>query len=274
MSAIPVPFARTCVVTGATSGIGKAIARTLARLQARVIIPARTVERAETIAAEISRETVSRKIEPMLLDVSSRESIRRFAEQMNERFPRVDILINNAGIWAPNREESVDGIELTWATNVLGYFHVTKALMPMLLRAAPARIVNVASAAAGGLDLEDPEFKQRPYNAGHAYRQSKQANRMFTWALARRLAGSQVTANAMNPGAVDTKLLRVALGSSAPLGRKPETGADTAIWLAAANEVEGRNGLFWADRKVHECEFRNEEQEERLWALCESQIAG
>ena len=175
--------------------------------------------------------------------------------------------MNNAGVGVPARQESADGIELTWATNVLGYFLFTRSLLEPLTNAPAARIVNLASLMAYGLDLEDVEFKRRKYDGSAVYAQSKQADRMLTWALARRFEGTSITANAMHPGVVDTNMLR----SMAPgmKGRSPEEGADTAVWLATNPELEGVSGKFWVDRKERPCEFRGLEGEEALWSLCE-----
>ncbi|HEY3122065.1 MAG TPA: SDR family oxidoreductase [Vicinamibacteria bacterium] len=257
---------RTCLVTGANAGIGKEIARGLARLGGRVVLACRSGERGEAARQEIARTTGNWEVDLLIVDVSSQSSLRAAAQTLAERHPGLHVLVNNAGIFSRERRESVDGIELTWATNVLGYFLLTELLLERVRASAPARIVNVASELAGGLDLEDVEFERRRYDATAAYSQSKQADRTFTWALDRRLRGSGVTANAMHPGAVDTRLLRQAFGSMR--GRTPEEGADTAVWLASSPEVEGVSGRWWVDRRERRCRFRNEEEEERLWDLC------
>jgi NAD(P)-dependent dehydrogenase (short-subunit alcohol dehydrogenase family) len=190
--------------------------------------------------------------------------------------PQLHILVNNAGIWSPVRRTNADGVELTWATNMLGYFLGTELLLERLRASAPARIVVVASELAYGLDLDDVGFERRRYSGVAAYAQSKQANRMFTWALARRLEGSGVTANAVHPGGVATGIFRkgggiggrlVDLGSRL-FARSPARGADTAIWLASSPEVEGRSGRFFADRRERRCPFHGEAFEEQLWARC------
>jgi NAD(P)-dependent dehydrogenase (short-subunit alcohol dehydrogenase family) len=171
---------------------------------------------------------------------------------------------------------SPDGVELVWATNVLAYFLVTELLLPRLKAAGKARVVNVASQLAGGLDLTDVQFERRPWSGRAAYAQSKQADRMLTWALARRLSGQGVTANAMHPGFVATEIFGKGGGPVSLLaslysklrGRRPEEGADTVVWLAACPEVEGRSGLFWIDRQERRCRFRDEKGEESLWDLC------
>ena len=171
----------------------------------------------------------------------------------------------------PSRRESVDGIELTFATNVLGYYLFTVLLLDSLRRAPAARIVNVASKMAYGLDLDDVEFKRRRYDSSTAYAQSKQADRMLTWYLARQLEGTSVTANAMSPGAVNTALLH----ALAPgfRGVSPAQGADTALWLATSPDLKGVSGRFWSDRREQPCQFRSERDEQALWSLCERMTA-
>jgi NAD(P)-dependent dehydrogenase (short-subunit alcohol dehydrogenase family) len=159
---------------------------------------------------------------------------------------------------------------------VLGYFLLTRLLLPPLRSAGAARIVNVSSRYAGQLDLTDVEFRRRPYRGRDAYAQSKQANRMLTWALARRLEGTGVTANAVHPGFVDTGLFRkaggltgwIAAASAKLTALTPEEGADTVVWLAASPEVGGLSGRFWSDRRERRCRFRNAEAEEALWETC------
>jgi NAD(P)-dependent dehydrogenase (short-subunit alcohol dehydrogenase family) len=267
---------RTAVVTGASAGIGKEVARDLARMGATVVLACRNAERGEAARLDIAATTGNPRVEAMTVDVSSQASIRSFAETLRSRQTRVQILVNNAGIWSRRRLESSDGIELTWATNVLGYFLTTELILGLLKAGAPSRIVNVASILAGDLDLTDVEFRRRAYSGISAYSQSKQADRMWTWALARRLQGTGVTANALHPGGVSTELFRKAGGlvgtvASAYMkltARTPREGADTASWLAASSEVEGKTGSFWIDRRERPCRFRDEAVEESLFELC------
>jgi NAD(P)-dependent dehydrogenase (short-subunit alcohol dehydrogenase family) len=213
------------------------------------------------------------------VDLASRKSIKEFAAKVLERHARLDVVINNAGVsrgsepWA----KSVDGIELTFATNVLGYFLTSLLLLPRLRENAAARIVNVASTFASDLDLDDLQFERRPYEGMKAYAQSKACDRLLTWALARRLEGSRVTVNAMAPGLiVDTGLYRHSppevMARLRPRGggRTPADGADTAVWLAGSPDVEGVTGKFFENRKEIPCSFRNRDVEERLWSICES----
>jgi NAD(P)-dependent dehydrogenase (short-subunit alcohol dehydrogenase family) len=201
--------------------------------------------------------------------------VRRFAAHFTKRFPKLHVLVNCAGVYGGTRETTVDGIERTWATNVLGYFLPTVLLFDMLLASAPARIVNVVSAMAGGLDLDDVELSRRPYGGMKAYKQSKQADRMLTWAFAERLRGKGVTANAMHPGWVRTPLVRGG-GAFALLSRvggvfarSPTRGADTAVWLASSRAVTDDTGGYYVDRKEKHCPFRDEDSLDRLWSLCE-----
>jgi NAD(P)-dependent dehydrogenase (short-subunit alcohol dehydrogenase family) len=269
---------RTCLVTGANSGIGLEAARGLSRLSARVIMGCRDAPRGEAARREIADATGNPRVELAVFDQARPQQVRAFAERFAREHDRLDVLVNNAGTWLARREETEDGLEKTWATNVLGYFLLTESLRPLLARSAPARIVNVASELARDLDLTDVEFRRRPYDGVTAYAQSKQANRMWTWALARRLEGSGVTANAMHPGGVNTPLFRKGGGWKGLagaaygrlMGKTPAEGADTVVYLASAPEVEGRSGRFWVDRGERTCRFRDQAAEEALWALCET----
>ena len=269
------------VITGPTSGIGKELAIQLADLGAELILGCRDVKKGKQMAGEIANRTGSSDLLVMQLDTSSQQSIREFARGLRQKFRRLDVLINNAG---GNRGilpkvKSADGIELTFATNVLGCFQLTQELLVLLKKSAPARIVNVASTYAGDLDLDDLQFERRRYDSFKAYSQSKACDRMLTWALARRLDGSGVTVNAMAPGLIaETGLYR----NAAPelvnrlrqygAGRTSAQGADTAVWLAISPDVAGINGKFFEDRKVIRCEFRNKRAEEKLWDICEELV--
>ena len=227
---------------------------------------------------DVAATTGNPAVELMIVDLSRQASIRDFARAFLDSHPELHVLVNNAGIWANRRRESPEGIEQTWATNVLGYFLLTELLLDRLRESAPARIVNVASQLARDLDLEDVEFRRRSYSGVSAYAQSKQADRMLTWALARRLEGTAVTANAMHPGGVNTPLFSkggglLAMAASAfskMAGKAPEEGADTVVWLATSPDVEGQSGTFWIDRHAVPCRFHDPAAEERLWTLCAS----
>jgi NAD(P)-dependent dehydrogenase (short-subunit alcohol dehydrogenase family) len=267
---------RVAVVTGASAGIGKAVALGLARLGAHVVLAIRTREKGESARAAIARAAGHHALELLVVDLQSQASVREATMALRARLPEVHVLVNNAGVWLERRQESPDGIETTWATNVLGYHLFTHGLLPALQKAAPARIVNVASELASDLDLDDVEFRRRPYSGRLAYAQSKQADRMWTWALARRLEGKGVTANAMHPGFVASELFAKSGGLmgraiSAWAGMQaltPEEGADTAVWLAASPEAEGLSGRFFVERRERACRFQGDPREDPLFALC------
>ena len=266
------------IITGPTSGVGKETAIQLAALSAEVILACRDIKKGKEVASEIARRDGASKPVVMKIDTSSQKSIREFAREFRRRYRRLDVLINNA---AGNRGtlpkvNSVDGIELTFATNVLGYFLLTQELLPMLTKSAPSRIINVASAYASDLDLDDLQFERRKFESFKAYAQSKACDRLFTWALARRLKGTGVTANAMTPSLItETGLYRNAEPELVKRltqysdGRTIAEGADTAVWLASAPELEGVTNKFFQDREEQECEFRNKRDEEKLWRICE-----
>ena len=270
------------IITGPTSGIGKEMAAQLAALGAEVILACRDLADGGRTADEIARRTGAKNYAVMPIDTSSRQSIHEFARQYHARYTRLDVLINNAGINRSRRELSVDGIELTFATNVLGYYLLTQDLLDLLKASAPARIVNVASTFTSEVDLTDLQFERRPYDGRKAYSQSKACDRMLTWAFARRLEGSGVTANAMAPGLVPTtglyrdtsrgvRLIMRLIGGFRP--RTAAQAAETAVWLASSPEVQGVSGCFFEERREVSCEFRDVQAEDKLWSICEG-LAG
>ncbi len=256
----------THLVTGANRGIGFEIARGLSRAGAHIVLACRDPRRAEDARARL-RADAGASVEVLLVDLGSQGSIRSAAAAFAATHAALDVLVNNAGQLSATRQESVDGIELMFATNVLGYHLLTHLLRPLLERAPAGRIVNVASMMAYGLALDDVEWRRRPFSPPDAYAQCKQANRMLTWALARRLRSTAVTANAMNPGAVDTPGLK--LLAPGLRGRTAAEGAETAIWLATSPEQEGVSGRFWSDLREVSCGLRDPAVEEELFALCD-----
>jgi NAD(P)-dependent dehydrogenase (short-subunit alcohol dehydrogenase family) len=266
------------LVTGPTAGIGKAIAVALGAMGARLVLACRDLDRGRQAAADIASTTGATDVDVMLLDTSDQRSIRAFTEEYAGRHRRLDVLVNNAGLAQGERRLSPDGIELTFATNVLGYHLLTRGLLDVLTRSGPSRIVNVASRFAGHLDLDDLQFTQRPFDGLQAYAQSKACNRMLSWALARRLEGTGVTVNAYAPGFVaGTGLSRdlppaIRAAYRERPGRSVEEGADTAVWLASSPDVAGVTNSYFMDRQPLPCEFRNELAEETLWRTCEGLI--
>jgi len=236
---------RVCVVTGASSGIGRATARALARLGATLAVVGRDRGRGEETVAALRAESGSAAVALFLADLSSQAEIRRLAAELCDRYPAIHVLVNNAGVVNLRRSTTVDGIETVFAVNHLAYFLLTHLLLARLRASAPARIVNVASDAHrfGRIDLDD---------LGHARRY--RANILFTYELARRLDGTGVTANCLHPGAVATRLgqnngrLATAVTKLLrPFFRTPEQGAATAIYLASSPAVEGVSGKYFVD---------------------------
>jgi NAD(P)-dependent dehydrogenase (short-subunit alcohol dehydrogenase family) len=270
---------RTVVVTGASSGIGRATALGLAAEGARLILVGRTPERCEETLAEVRRR--SRRDDAVMLraDLSSLKEVRRLAEEVQARADRLHVLVNNAGVTLLRRETTVDGLEATFATNHLAYFLLTGLLLPRLRESAPARIVNVASDAHrfGRLDLDDLQNERR-YGAMRVYGQSKTANILFTQELASRIAGSGVTANALHPGGIRSNLGRSEGALAEALRRvvglflkSPEEGARTSLYLAGAPEVEGVSGRYFARCRERRpaAHARDAEVARRLWERSE-----
>ncbi|MBU0512904.1 MAG: SDR family oxidoreductase [Chloroflexi bacterium] len=254
---------KICLVTGATSGIGEVTARALAQMGATVIAVGRDPQRGAATLDRIKKAAPNAQVEFMLADLSSQAQVRQLAQKFKRKYSRLDVLVNNAGAWITTRQRSVDGIEMTFALNHLGYFLLANLLLDTLKTSAPARIINVSSYGheAGRMNFEDLQFRQR-YNGMQAYRQSKLANILFTYELARRLAGTGVTVNVLNPGLVATNfglnnfglndgwlksLLRRAY---ALVAISPEQGAQTAIYLSASPEVEGVTGKYFVKEKA------------------------
>jgi retinol dehydrogenase-13 len=263
------------VITGATSGIGEEVAIRLASLGAHVVLACRDRPRGEQVAADVNAKTGAKRAAVMTVDTSDQRSIRAFVSDYRDTYGSLDVLVNNAGVLLPTRETSVDDVELTFATNVLGYYLVTAELLDALNGGPPSRVVNVASTFAGDLDLDDLQFERRPYDGMTAYAQSKACDRMLTWAFARRLPGESVTANAMAPGLVlDTSLYRhLPTEAKRDLeqygSRSVSEGAETVVWLASSPELDGVTGRFFEQRAEIPCQFRDEDSEEQLWQTCE-----
>jgi len=246
---------RVWIVTGANSGIGKATALGLARLGGTVVMACRSPTRGEAARAEIVRESGNPHVAVMIVDLASEASVRAFAEEFTRTYPRLDVLINNAGVYTSHREMTEDGLERQFEVNYLSEFLLTHLLLDPLKRSAPSRIVNVSSSAheGGTIRFDDLQGEQR-YGGFRAYNQSKLAQVLFTRELATRLVGSGVTVNACHPGVIRTNL---GMGGASPIVRfvrmffkSPEKGAETPIFLAASPEVEGVTGKYFAKMQV------------------------
>ncbi|MGH9888299.1 MAG: SDR family oxidoreductase, partial [bacterium] len=247
---------RTCLLTGATSGIGRASALELARMGARLFLLCRDAARADALRQEIADQTGNRDVAILLADLSSQREVRRAAVEFLATGEPLHILLNNAGVMYVERTETVDGIETTFAVNHLAHFLLTNLLLERIVVSAPARIVNVASDAhrlGGALDFDDLGASRRYAGMG-VYGRSKLANLYFTRELARRLADTRVTVNAAHPGAVrtglgqnnDAPILKLLSGLVRPFFRSPEKGAETSIWLCTSPDLSGVSGGYFA----------------------------
>lgn len=257
---------RLALVSGATGAIGKAIAIGLARQpNSEVVLVCRNRIKAQNTVAEIQQQSGNRHIRWLLADLSLQSSVKELAH--NWQGP-IHVLMNNAAITPRSRQETAEGIEMQWATNVLGYYWMIQYFSRILQESAPARIVNVASYWAGELDLHDPEFKRRRYDNNAAYRQSKQADRMLTAAFAEDFAGTGVTVNACHPGDVGS-VLSNNLGFGGH--ESPRQGAATPVWLATAPEVAQISGKYFEHKQETRCRFsENSEAVESLFQICQA----
>ena len=247
---------KTVLVTGGTGGIGLATAAGLAGLGARVGIVGRDPVRTETAAARLRGSGA--EVEVFVANVSSQREVRRLAQEVLTAYPRLDVLVNNVGGYWATRHTTVDGLEHTFAVNHLAPFLLTNLLLDRLRASAPARVVTVSSGAQsmGTIDFEDLQGENH-YSGQRAYNQSKLANVMFTYELARRLQGSGVTANALHPGVVRTNFgredskgwMRLMLPVIRPFLKSPQRGATTSLYLASSPDVEGVTGRYFANSK-------------------------
>ncbi len=262
------------VVTGATSGIGQATALGLADLGAQVVVVGRNEQKGKK-ALEAIREATAREVDFLHSDLSSQAQVRELAETISERYPRVDVLINNAGVITRERSLTVDGIETQLAVNHLAPFLLTSLLLDRLKSSAPSRVIVVASQveSMGKIHFEDLGFAQG-YDSLQAYYQSKLANVLFTLELARRLKGGQVTANCLHPGVIATQLLDDYIGRPRALNflnrwknPPPREGARTSLYLASSSEVAEVTGKYFSDRAEAEPspQARDPELASKLW---------
>jgi NAD(P)-dependent dehydrogenase (short-subunit alcohol dehydrogenase family) len=270
---------KTCLVTGANSGIGLEIARGLAARGARVLMVARDADRGEAARVEVAESTGNDSVELLLCDLSSQRQVRELAAEVLDRCGELHVLVNNAGLTLGERILTEDGIETTFAVNHLAPFLLTELLRERLVASAPARVVTVASDAHRGskIDFDDPSGG-RKFSAWGAYGQSKLANILFTTELAQRLEGTGVTATCLHPGVVRTgfgrqgpAFIRFFLKVGGFFLLTPGRGADTAVWLASSSEVEGASGGYYAKRRMATLSraASDPESARRLWRLSE-----
>jgi NAD(P)-dependent dehydrogenase (short-subunit alcohol dehydrogenase family) len=270
---------KICLITGATSGIGRATAMALAKMGAKVIVAGRDEERCQNTVAQINRETGNSNADYVLADLSVQAQVRALAAEFKSRYEHLDVLVNNAGAVFFRRQVSADGIEMTFALNHLAYFLLTELLLDTLKASSPARIINVASNSHNGqhLDFDNLQLK-RGYSPMRAYGRSKLANLYFTYELARRLKGTGVTVNAMHPGFVKTNmaanngwLVRLFLPLVHLSSLKPDEGARTIVYLASSSDVEGvTRKYFVREREVgSDPGSYDESAAKRLWEISE-----
>lgn len=270
---------RTCIVTGASSGIGRETALALARTGARVGLVCRDPARGEAAQAAIAGGSGNGDVRLFLADLAVQAEVHRVAHQLCDTYPAIHVLVNNAGVVNLRYTETPDGIETVFAVNHLAYFLLTHLLLERLRASAPARVVNVASDAhrfAGRRIRFDNLNAEQSFRGMRIYGQSKLANILFTRELARRTAGTGVTANCLHPGTVATRFAtnntgfyRFGMGVIARFIRTPEKGAETVVYLAGAPDVEGVTGKYFFDcrERTPGRAARNDEDASRLWEL-------
>jgi NAD(P)-dependent dehydrogenase (short-subunit alcohol dehydrogenase family) len=280
------------LVTGASTGLGLETARALAAAGASVTLAVRTEPRGAAAAATIRELLPDARLECGLLDLTSLASVREFAEWFKARHDRLGILVNNAGVMATPFERTADGFELQFGTNHLGHFLLTNLLTPLLVAAAPSRVVNLSSGGHRGSDIiwDDPNYERRAYDKFEAYGQSKTANILFTVELDRRLRDRGVRSYAVHPGMIATELGRYmtrddfralsARAKSSPSGGLPqrksvESGAATSVWAATSADLRTQGGVYCEDCAVSEQHAPwalDADSAQRLWALSETLV--
>ena len=270
---------RIALITGATSGLGRSTAESLARLGAQLILVGRNPEKTARVAEAIIRASGNSKVRTEIADLSLMAEVRALAER--QQAP-IHLLVNNAGVLLPERRETQEGLETTFATNLLGHFLLTELLIDKL--EAPARIINVSS---GGMytqriRVEDLQMERGRYDGAVAYARTKRAQVILTEIWAERLRDRGIVVHSMHPGWADTPGVSDSLPTfyklTKPLLRTPEQGADTIVWLCASPKAARTTGLFWHDRKprpTHRSKRTKETAEERkaLWDRLSSMIA-
>lgn len=271
---------KVCMITGANSGIGKATALGLVKMGTTVVMVCRNRNRGEAAMDEIKAQSGNESVELMIADLASQKSIRQLVKDFTDKYQQLHVLINNAGVAKANRTLTVDGIETTFAINYLAPFLLTNLLLDALKASTPARIVNVSSMVHkwGAIDFDNLQGEKR-YDMDKAYNQSKLAIVLFTYELARRLQGTGVTVNSLEPGLVATDFGREYTGFKRlmttkiwrPFVKSPEKGAETSIYLASSLELEGVTGKHFTNKKATKSSKRSHDESvwQRLWQVSE-----
>src|SRR5712664_2652407 len=269
---------KTCLITGGNSGIGKATALGLARMGANIVIVSRSKEKGEAALAEIVAKSGNRNVELMLADMSSQDSIRKFAGDFKAGHEKLHLLVNNAGVYLTRRTTTVEGLESTFAINHLGPFLLTNLLLDLLKASAPSRIVNVTSDAHNGAKVNFEDLQgEKKFSGWKAYGQSKLAMILFTHELAKRIDGTGVTVNSAHPGVVRTNfannngLVTFGFRLMRPFIISPATAAKRILYVATSPDLDGVNGKYFT--KMHEVKSSQESYEDdsakRLWQISE-----
>lgn len=265
---------KVALVTGGTSGIGRAAATALARQGVHVTIVARNKAKGESTMKAILAAAPGGKVEVLVCDLASQGSVRGAAKEFLKTHERLDVLVNAAGVFLPTRSTTVDGVETTFATNYLGHFLLTQLLLPALQKGSPSRVVNVASRYGGAkIDFDDLMHEKRKFTYMSAVPPTKLAQVLFTQELAARLEGTGVVVNAVHPGLVKRTQIFNEVGGGLfrwitnTFGGTPEKGADTVVWLATAPEAASLNGKMWSKRKPMKTpgQGSDEAARQRLW---------
>ena len=277
---------KTILITGATNGIGYESALTLANMGATIVFGARNIEKAQNVKMQIIKETGNKNISFIIADFTSLKEVKKFADEFKKEFSKLDILINNVGAMSAKREITRDGFELCWGLNHLSYFLLTQELLSLLEKSGTesekSRIINVASMAHKRATINfDDLHSEKDFRKWQAYGQSKLANIMFTYALARRLKNKNITTNCLHPGVVATgfilnigffeKLLSPIINRFLISAKK---GAQTTIYLASSKEVKNISGKYFDKCKIKTSSIlsNNEEEQEKLWEISKKQI--
>lgn len=276
---------RVCLITGATSGIGKAAALALARMGATVVINGKDPKKGEEAAKQIRRMSGNDNVKLMIADLSSFSEIRKLADELKATYDRLDVLLNNAGVFYSHNERSQDGIEMQFAVNHLGHFLLTNLLLDILLESSGSRIINVSSNAhfGGTIDFKDINSEDR-YFGWKVYCRTKLANVLFTYELSRRTDNKSVTVNSLHPGMVRTRfvdkhvslLYKIGWNLYKPFMSSVEQGAQTSIYLSSSNEVAETTGQYFVNCKAIQSSELSYDVNlaRRLWDVSEQLVGG
>lgn len=270
---------KICIITGATSGIGRETAKELARKGAVLVLPIRDSLKGDILKDEILEQVPEAQLDLMHCDLASFASIREFATAFKKKYKNLHVLINNAGIWETKRNLTSDGIEKNFAVNHLAPFLLTNLLLNSLKASAPSRIINVASDAhkQGKINFSDLEFEKK-YSSLGSYAQSKLANILFTKKLSQKLKGTGVTANCLHPGVVSTNLFdkmpKILMGVMNLFMISPQKGAQTSVYLATSPEVENVSGEYFAKSKNKKPapQALRQDVADKLWEISEKYV--